>query len=145
MHGEPGRIPPNAAAPPLKLTFDLGAGIGAVKNVKNCATLQGAARRRAPRFRCRLQPPTAAGQTQLVLAKNPVAEKCSDIGGGCDFVVSITNTGDTDFTDPIAFTDLVSTADGTPLPNADFGSVRPPTPAVRTSVHRSSARKVAAY
>src|SRR5699024_7609330 len=36
-------IPPNAAAPSLKLTFDLGAGIGAVKDVKNCATLAGAA------------------------------------------------------------------------------------------------------
>ncbi len=60
----------------------------------------------------------------LVLTKNPVAEKCSDTGGGCDFVVSITNTSDTDFTNPIAFTDHVSTADGTPLPNADFGSVQ---------------------
>ena len=67
------------------------------------------------------QPPPAK---QLVLTKNPVTENCSDVGGGCQFVVSITNTGDTDFTDPIAFTDLVSTGDGTPLPNADFGSVQ---------------------
>ena len=58
-----------------------------------------------------------------MLTKNPVVEKCSDAGGGCDFVVSITNNGDTDFTDPIAFTDVLSTGDGKPLPNADFGNV----------------------
>ena len=117
-------IPANSAAPPLKLTFDLGAGIGAVKNVKNCATLKDAPAPSCATVAMDAAPPPVVAAKTLTLTKNPVSEKCSDIGGGCQFVVSITNNGDTDFTNPIAFTDLVSTADGTPLPNADFGTVQ---------------------
>ncbi len=113
-------IPANGAAPPLKLTFDLGAGIGAVKNVKNCATLQG-----APAPSCatvplgQVQPPAPAPDPNgLLLVKRRVVDKCSDLGGGCVFTVTITNSGAAEFNGPIEFTDTFKSADGKSLPNA---------------------------
>ena len=63
---------------------------------------------------------------QARAGKNPAATQCSDAGGGCDFVVSITNPGPGAFTQPIEFSDVLTTVDGKPLPDADFGSPGPP-------------------
>jgi hypothetical protein len=54
----------------------------------------------------------------LVLTKRRGADKCSDLGGGCAFIVRITNSGLAEFNDPIEFTDVIKTADGQALPNA---------------------------
>ena len=103
-------------------TADLGAGIGEVKEMKNCATLKG-----APAPSCataplaQVQPPPAppsADPNGLVLTKRRAADKCSDLGGGCAFIVRITNSSQAEFNGPIEFTDVIKTADGQALPNA---------------------------
>ncbi len=115
-------IPAKASAPALPLTTDLGAGIGAVKEVKNCVRLKDAAKEscatvplQAPVQPPPPPPPPAAGANTLVLANNPAAEQCSDLGGGCAFTISITNPGPEEFNAPLEFSDTPSTADGKPF------------------------------
>ena len=93
-----------------------------VKEMKNCATLKG-----APAPSCataplaQVQPPPApppADPNGLVLTKRRAADKCSDLGGGCAFIVRITNSSQAEFNGPIEFTDVIKTADGQALPNA---------------------------
>ena len=60
---------------------------------------------------------------QLTLAKNPVAAQCSDVGGGCSFMISITNPGPNEFNGPLSFTDHVSQPDGSPFPNITLENV----------------------
>ena len=50
----------------------------------------------------------------LSLAKKATAGSCSDAGGGCDFKITVTNDGDTDFDGPVSFDDVV-TADNAVL------------------------------
>jgi hypothetical protein len=55
---------------------------------------------------------------QLTLAKNPVAAKCSSVGGGCAFMISISNpAGAPEFNGPITVNDRISAPDGSPFPN----------------------------
>lgn len=68
-----------------------------------------------------VQPPPpepAADPNGLVLVKRRSVDKCSDLGGGCAFTVSITNSSAAEFNGPIEFTDILKTADGQSLPNA---------------------------
>ena len=106
----------------FQFTADLGAGAGAVKEMKNCATLKG-----APAPSCATAPlaqvqppppPPPADPNGLVLTKRRAADKCSDLGGGCAFIVRITNSSQAEFNGPIEFTDIIKTADGQVLPNA---------------------------
>ena len=109
----------------IERTFDafLGAGTGAVKEMKNCATLEG-----APAPSCATAvlgqpnpPPGPADGNSLVLAKTRAAPQgCSEIGGGCEFNISITNAGAQDFEGPVAFTERLTTSAGQALPDAKF-------------------------
>ena len=106
----------------FKFIADLGAGAGTVKEMKNCATLKDApapscatAPLQAPVV---LPPPPAPEPNGLVLNKRRGSDKCSDLGGGCMFIVTITNSSAVEFNGPIEFTDIIKTSDGNPLPNA---------------------------
>ncbi len=112
------KIPANGAAPPLSLTFDLGPGIGAVKEAKNCATLKD-----APAPSCATLPldgapgpnPGPQGEAKLTVTKTGPAE-CSDLGG-CDFTIAIKNEGGTAVNGPIVVNEEV-TLDGKAAPGA---------------------------
>ena len=107
-------------------TADLGAGIGAVKEMKNCATLKGAAKPSCATASLDQKPqPDPAATSKLILAKNPAVEQCSDAGGGCEFRVSITNPGPEEFNGPIEFSDTPTKPDGTQFLNLTLESVTP--------------------
>ena len=63
-------------------------------------------------------PEPAADPNGLQLVKRRTVDKCSDLGGGCAFSVTITNSSAAEFNGPIEFTDIFKSADGQPLPNA---------------------------
>ena len=63
-------------------------------------------------------PPPPPDPNGLELVKRRAADKCSDLGGGCAFTVSITNSSAKEFNGPIEFTDIFKTADGKALPDA---------------------------
>lgn len=89
--------------------------------LKNCATLKGAPERSCATATLAGPPtPQPARTNKLIFAKNPVASKCSDFGGGCEYLISITNPGPEDFSGPLEFGDVVKTPDNRPLPNATF-------------------------
>jgi hypothetical protein len=98
-------IPANASAPPLNLTFDLGAGIGAVKDVKNCATLTGAPTASCATIPLQAPPGPPAAIGPLVVTKTSPVTSCSALGGGCLFNINISNPGPDDFPGPIEFDD----------------------------------------
>jgi len=113
------KIPANSAAPPLNLTFELPAGVGAIQGVKNCATVKD-----APTPSCAtlpLEPAPGPGPgpgpqegAKLTVTKTGPAE-CSDLGG-CDFTIAIKNEGDAPFNGPVVVNEEV-TLDGKSLPN----------------------------
>lgn len=116
--------PPIALSPngffTIRITADLGKGIGSVKEMKNCATLQGA--QTSSCASAPLQAPApgpAAGQAKkLALANNPAVAQCSDTGGGCAFVASLSNLADApEFNGPVSFTAHLSQPDGSAFPN----------------------------
>ena len=120
-------IPAKSKAPPVALTMDLGPGIGAVKEAKNCATLKDAPTPSCATISLTAQPDPNV-TTPLTLAKNPVASQCSDGGGGCEFMVSITNPGPGEFNGPIEFTDVPTMGDGKQFLNLTVAG--PPQPIV---------------
>ncbi len=112
------KIPANGAAPPLSLTFDLGPGIGAVKEAKNCATLKGAPAPSCATLQLDGTPgpnPGPQGEAKLTVTKTGPAE-CSDLGG-CDFTIAIKNEGGTAVNGPIVVNEEV-TLDGKAAPGA---------------------------
>jgi hypothetical protein len=110
------KIPANGAAPPLNLSFDLGAGIGAVQNVENCATLKGAPAPSCATLPIEGPPPgPVQGPAKLTVTKTGPAE-CSDLGG-CDFTIAIKNEGGTAVNGPIVVNEEV-TLDGKAAPGA---------------------------
>ncbi|MBI1649076.1 DUF11 domain-containing protein [Hyphomicrobium sulfonivorans] len=109
------KIAANGAAPPLSLMFDLGPGIGAVKEVKNCATLKGAAAASCATLPLEPEPNPAGGQPKLTITKTGPAE-CSDLGG-CNFTIAIKNEGDAPFNGPVVVNEEL-TLDGKAAPEA---------------------------
>ncbi len=115
-----------ALAPKAKTEFtvvaDFGVASGTLKEMKNCANLEG-----AKVSSCATQPLTSVQPppSKLILAKNPAVEQCSDAGGGCAFIVSITNPGPEEFNGPIEFTDTPTRPDGTQFLNLALESVTP--------------------
>lgn len=54
----------------------------------------------------------------LAISKNPAAGKCTAMGGGCDFVVTVFNPDPAvEFNGTVSFTDHISQPDGTAFPN----------------------------
>ena len=113
----PGPVPAGGA---LVMTIGITPRAGTTATVmRNCAGPKGADAQ--PAESCATatilsapQPPPTL-PNNLVLAKNPEVEQCSDLGGGCAFRISITNPGPGEFVGPLKFTDTVTTADGQSL------------------------------
>ena len=89
----------------LPLTADLGPGIGAVKEMKNCATLK-----EAPTPSCTTMPltPPASPVPANALKISKIGDPCTVDAAGvgtCKFAVTITNVGDVPFSGPIEFDD----------------------------------------
>ncbi|WP_206523553.1 hypothetical protein [Mesorhizobium sp. M7A.F.Ca.US.007.01.1.1] len=102
----------------ITLTADLGKGIGAVKEMKNCATLKGAAAPSCATARLLQPAPQPEQPKNLALAHNPAVAQCSDIGGGCVFTTSVSNPADApEFNGPLSFTVHLSQPDGSAFPN----------------------------
>ena len=100
----------------ITLFADLGKGIGAIKEMKNCATLEGA--QTSSCATAPLQAPAPVQPNNLALANNPAVGQCSDIGGGCAFVTSLNNPADAPaFDGPVSFTVHLSQPDGSAFPN----------------------------
>lgn len=122
----PGPVPAGGLA--LPFTVKIGPKATA-KVLRNCASIDTAAPGAAPIqdknlaaeptcVEVPLGAPAAVKAGKLTLAKNPLASKCSPNGGGCDFVVSVSNPADApEFNGQITFVDHVSAPDGTPFPN----------------------------
>ncbi|RUU14260.1 hypothetical protein EOD23_01680 [Mesorhizobium sp. USDA-HM6] len=103
----------------ITLTVGLGEGVIAAKEIKNCAKLDG-----APTPSCATAPlqapapPAPAQPKNLALANNPGVAQCSDTGGGCAFVTSLSNPADAPaFDGPVSFTAHLSQPDGSAFPN----------------------------
>ncbi len=110
----PGPVPANGSLPPLKFTFPPPVG---ATTVENCATLgaplpagidapatSACATVQVP---TPVQPPV---QPPLRITKGGVAQ-CSDLGGGCNFTIDVTNDGDVPFIGEVDISEE-PTADG---------------------------------
>ena len=117
----PGPVPANGSLqPPLSFTFPPPAG---ATLVENCATLGAPLPAGIPapaNPACATIPTTPPPPATIFLVKNPVASQCSDLGGGCAFMISINNPGPGEFNGVITFTDEATAADGTPFKSIDF-------------------------
>jgi len=90
--------------------FGLGPGTGAVKEMKNCATIKGTANTACATIASQQpgQPAPdqpAPGQAQLKIDKNATVTTCGLKGGGCSFEIAVTNTGTAPYTGPIEISD----------------------------------------
>jgi hypothetical protein len=108
----------------ITLTADLGKGVGAVKEMKNCATLKGAATPSCATAPLGAQAPAPAPAPapaqpkNLALANNPAVAQCSDTGGGCAFITSLSNPANApEFNGPVSFVAHLSQPDGSAFPN----------------------------
>ncbi|CAM5308761.1 hypothetical protein ATER59S_00826 [Aquamicrobium terrae] len=90
--------------------FGLGPGTGAVKEMKNCATIKGTANTACATIASQQpgQPAPdqpAPGQAQLKIDKSATVTTCGLKGGGCSFEIAVTNTGTAPYTGPIEISD----------------------------------------
>ncbi len=98
----PGPIPAGGVST-FKIGFKLGAG-AAAKQIKNCALLNGGqvpACATVP-----LTPPTPLSLLQL--KKTADVTQCSDVGGGCNFTISVTNPGPAEFNGVLDINEVVT-------------------------------------
>lgn len=103
----------------VRYQVDIGAGAGAVKELKNCVTLKD-----APTPTCATgdltqpAPPPPPAPGNLIFAHNPEAESCSDLGGGCAFVTAVSNPANApEFNGPLSFTVQPTQPSGEVFPN----------------------------
>lgn len=95
---------------PFTFTADLGAGIGAVKELKNCARLEGAAQESCATGQLSAPPPVnAARNLVLVQSARPCVAKAQV---ECGFDVTIANVGTEAFKGPLTVESTIPGADG---------------------------------